>query len=403
MKAIDSFIHERLNQRQSIGTSRQLSMNDALIDFSSNDYLGFARSAELKICFESALKKYPDYKLGSTGSRLLAGNDWFTENLEKQIAAFHLAESALIFNSGYDANLGLLSSLPQRGDTIITDELVHASIIDGARLSHAHRYTFKHNDLNSLEQKLKRAQGTTMSDRSQTTVKNFAHGSFMADRKTNYTREKIYIAVEIIYSMDGDEAPLKEICNLAEQYHAALLVDEAHATGVFGTQGRGLVEKEGLTNRVFARTITFGKALGTHGAAILGSNVLRSYLINFARSFIYSTAASFCSHLATEAAYQFLIQHDHQLAINQRIHYFKEAIYATSRLIESRSPIQILLIPGNREAKNAEQGLQHAGFDVRAVLSPTVKAGSERLRICLHNHNSFEEIKNLASTINQYL
>lgn len=373
MKAIDSFIHERLNQRQSIGTSRQLSMNDALIDFSSNDYLGFARSAELKKCFESALKKYPDYKLGSTGSRLLAGNDWFTENLEKQIAAFHLAESALIFNSGYDANLGLLSSLPQRGDTIITDELVHASMIDGARLSHAHRYTFKHNDLNSLEQKLKRAQG------------------------------KIYIAVESVYSMDGDEAPLKEICNLAEQYHAALLVDEAHATGVFGTQGRGLVEKEGLTNRVFARTITFGKALGTHGAAILGSNVLRSYLINFARSFIYSTAASFCSHLATEVAYQFLIQHDHQLAINQRIHSFKEAIHATSCLIESRSPIQILLIPGNREAKNAEKGLQYAGFDVRAVLSPTVKAGSERLRICLHNHNSFEEIKNLASTINQYL
>ena len=373
MKAIDSFIHERLTQRQTIGTSRQLSVHNALIDFSSNDYLGFARSTELKTHFEDALKKYPGYKLGSTGSRLLAGNDLFTENLEKKIAAFHLAESALIFNSGYDANLGLLSSLPQRGDTIITDELVHASMIDGARLSHANRYTFKHNDLHSLEQKLKQARG------------------------------KIYIAIESVYSMDGDEAPLEKICKLAEQYHAALLVDEAHAIGIYGTRGRGLVEKEGLTKRVFARTITFGKALGTHGAAILGSNVLRAYLINFARSFIYSTAANFCSHLATEVAYKFLTQYDHQSAIYQRIHSFKEAIHNTSRLIESNSPIQIILIPGNREAKHIEQKLQHAGFDVRAILSPTVKADSERLRICLHNHNSFEEIKSLASTINKYI
>ena len=366
MKTINNFINERLDQHKTENLLRQLSNNDSLIDFSSSDYLGFARSQELKELFENTLKEYPNYKLGSTGSRLLTGNHAFTETLEDAIAAFHCAESALIFNSGYVANLGLLASLPQRGDTIIIDELVHASTIDGTKLSYANKYNFKHNDLDSLEQKLKRATG------------------------------KIYIAVESIYSMDGDTAPLQELCDLADRYDAALLVDEIHATGVFGHQGRGLVEELGLSRRVFARTITFGKALGTHGAAILGSNQLRSYLVNFARPMIYSTAASFVSHAATQAAYQFLTQRDHQSDIHQRIAYFKKEVGSSVRLIESKSPIQIVLVPGKKEAKNAAQKLQHAGFDIRAILSPSVKSGSERLRICLHNHNSFEEIKELA-------
>lgn len=362
-------IHQRLHSRWAAGSLRQLSISNSLIDFSSNDYLGFARSAELKAQFEDSLKEHPHFQLGSTGSRLLAGNDRFTEALENEIAAFHLAESALIFNSGYDANLGLLSSLPQRKDTIIADELVHASIIDGARLSYANRFMFRHNDLHSLEQKLKRSTG------------------------------KIYIVVESIYSMDGDEAPLMEICNLAERYAAAVLVDEAHAVGLFGNQGRGLVEEKGLNDRVFARTVTFGKALGTHGAAILGSNILRSFLVNFARSFVYSTAASFTSHLATKVAYHFLTQYDHQSAIHQRINLFKSIVNAGDQLVKSRSPIQMIIIPGNQEAKNAAKELSHLGFDVRPILSPSVKTGSERLRICLHNHNSLEEIEQLALSL----
>lgn len=370
MKVINTFIQARLNTRKNTNSLRQLSVNNALIDFSSNDYLGFSHSPELKTIYFEALKNHPHYPLGSTGSRLLSGNNDFIEALENEIAAFHLAQSALIFNSGYDANLGLISSLAQRNDTIISDELIHASMIDGARLSYAKRYTFKHNDLDSLHQKLKLATGN------------------------------IYILVESIYSMDGDEAPLKEICDLADRYQAAVIVDEAHAVGVFGNNGRGLVEDKELTDRVFARIITFGKALGTHGAAILGSNALRLYLINFARSFIYTTAASFSSNLAIKTAYQFLNQYNHQQLIHQRINYFKTLV-SSDRLIESKSPIQVLCISGNKEAREAGNTLKRLGFDIRPILSPTVKEGAERLRICLHNHNSLAEIEELAFNLNK--
>lgn len=370
----ENIMSQHLGKRRAAGSFRQLSAAKYLTDFSSNDYLGFARSLELKDLFQKALKNYPNTFLGATGSRLLAGNNSYTEALEKEIAAFHLAQAALIFNSGYDANLGLLSCLPQRNDTILIDQLVHASIIDGARLSYAKRHAFKHNDLNDLEQKLQRSKGN------------------------------IYIVVESVYSMDGDEAPLEEICVLAERYHAAVLVDEAHAIGIFGQQGRGLVVEKGLSDRVFARTITFGKALGTHGAAILGSELLRNYLINFARSFIYSTAASFTSHLATSLAYNFLRQtNNHQADIQKRIAFFKRIVATGEPLIPSRSPIQMLLIPGNQQAKDAASDLQRQGFDIRPILSPTVQAGSERLRICLHNHNTFEEIETLAHYLKKYL
>ena len=210
MKKINNFIEEKILERIKNSSLRNLSSNQNLADFCSNDYLGFARSERLKALIESQLKLHTSYLSGSTGSRLISGNDDFTEKLEAEIALFHNAESALIFNSGYDANVGLFSSLPQRGDTIILDELIHASIIDGARLSYANRYTFKHNDLISLEEKLKLSKGN------------------------------IYIGIESIYSMDGDAAPIAEIIELAEQYEAVVIVDEAHAVGIFGQNGRGL-------------------------------------------------------------------------------------------------------------------------------------------------------------------
>ncbi|MGB4774407.1 MAG: pyridoxal phosphate-dependent aminotransferase family protein [Daejeonella sp.] len=371
MDNITSFISKRLADREGENSLRILKPENNLIDFCSNDYLGFSRSNELKRIIEAELQNYPDYKLGSSGSRLLAGNDQFTEDLETTIAKFHQAETALIFNSGYDANLGLFSALLQRGDTIITDELIHASIIDGVRLSHANRFILKHNDLNSLENKLKLAKGN------------------------------IFIAVESIYSMDGDEAPLTEICNLSKKYNAAVIVDEAHATGIFGNSGNGLVCELGLQDEVFARTITFGKALGTHGAAVLGSKELRSYLINFARSFIYTTASSFTTHLATKMAYTFLQSVNHQTGIRERINCFRNGLTIGNRLIKSRSAIQAILFPGNKEVRNAALTLQNEGFDVRPIVSPTVPAGLERLRICLHNHNSISEIRSLAKGLNK--
>ncbi len=373
MKAVHDFITERLNQRKTSNSLRSLKTESGLFDFCSNDYLSFSRSAELKERFELEVAKHPDYRLGSSGSRLLAGNDKFSEDLESEIAQFHNAESSLLFNSGYDANVGIFSSLPQRGDTIICDEYIHASIIDGVRLSHATRFVFKHNDLGSLEEKLKASGG------------------------------KIFIAVESVYSMDGDEAPLKEICDLAEKFNAAVIVDEAHAIGVFGNYGRGITDDLGLNSKVFARVVTFGKALGVHGAAVLGSADLRDYLINYSRSFVFTTAAPYLSHLAVKVAYDFLKTNGHQTYLHERIQEFRSNLKSNSRLIKSRSAIQALLVPGNAEVREIASRIQIAGFDVRPILSPTVPAGSERLRICLHNHNSVAEIRDLCQTINQYL
>ncbi len=373
MKDINTFISESLQQRIKNHSLRTLKPENSLIDFCSNDYLGFSQSKEVKALFENELKNYSDYHIGSGGSRLLSGNHSFTESLEHKVAIFHDAESALIYNSGFDANIGLFASLPQRGDTIISDEFIHASIIDGIRLSNASRYVFRHNDLSSLEQKLKQAKG------------------------------KIFIVVESVYSMDGDEAPLEEIAKLAKQYNAALIVDEAHAVGIFGESGRGLVHELGLCEEVFARIITFGKALGTHGAAILGSSQLRSYLINFSRAFIYTTAAPFLNHLAIQCAYLYLKSRDHQSDIHQRIKLFQQSIKSETKLLYSRSAIQIIVIPGNDKAREAARLIQQGGFDVRAILSPSVAEGSERLRICLHNHNSMTEIKNLCELLNNIL
>jgi len=370
MNQAEDFIQKKLTERLQHNNFRVLKTASGLIDFCSNDYLGFARSSKLKTLILQEIKKYPDYLNGSGGSRLLTGNTVFVEELEQQIADFHEAEAGLIFNSGYDANLGLFSCLPQRGDTIITDELIHACIIDGARLSYANRYSFKHNNLNDLETKLKNAKGIC------------------------------YVAVESVYSMDGDEAPLVEMAALMEKYNANLIVDEAHATGVFG---RGLVQQLHLEDQVFARTVTFGKALGSHGAIVLGSKNLRGYLINFARPFIYTTAPSFHQLLTTKMAYQLLENsQQEQKKLKELILLFKKEMQKKhgKTLIESNSAIQSVLIPGNTNAKIKAEHLQKNRLDVRAILSPTVPAGMERLRICLHSYNTAEEINALTTLIN---
>ena len=369
MKYINEFIDQKLQERIANLSLRTLSSNTNLIDFCSNDYLGFSRSEKLKSLIETQLQRTPSYAIGSTGSRLISGNDDFTEILESEIALFHNSESALIFNSGYDANLGLFSSLPQRGDTIILDEFIHASIIDGARLSHANRYTFKHNDLNSLEEKLKLAKG------------------------------HIFIGIESIYSMDGDTAPLSDIILLAEKYSAAVIVDEAHAVGIFGKNGRGLVEHHDLTDKVFARIVTFGKALGCHGAAVLCNQNSRTYLVNFARSFIYTTAASFYTHLSIKMAYKHLLETKIS-SIHEKVELFKQRTRPIHELfVSSNSPIQCLVIAGNEKAKHLAATLQEKSFDVRAILHPTVPSGKERLRICLHSFNTDLEIEKLAQTL----
>ncbi len=366
-------LHSRLANRTLTGLLRQLRTSKGLVDFCSNDYLGMAHSPALRHAIRLADAEHADALTGATGSRLLAGQTDLADALETDLAQFYKTEATLLFNSGYDANLGLLACLPQRDDVLLTDELIHASMIDGARLSYATRHRFRHNDLTDLAEKLA-----------------------MATRQTN---GQVFVAVESVYSMDGDVAPLRELCDLCDHYGAALLVDEAHATGVYGPDGEGLVVAMGLQDRVLARVHTFGKALGVHGAAVAGPAVLRNYLINFARPFIYSTALPPHSLLAIRCAHQHLQTHpEARQHLHDRVRYFRERIAQTlpsSGWTDSTSPIQCLIVPGNDQARRLANTVQETGFDVRAILSPTVPAGQERLRICIHATNTEEEIDGL--------
>lgn len=368
-------LSSRLALRQRAGLLRQLRTADNLIDFCSNDYLGFAQSPELRLAIRRADANQHNSQTGATGSRLLTGQTQLASDVEQELAAFYRAGASLIFNSGYDANLGLLACLPQPGDTLLTDERIHASMIDGARLSYATRSRFRHNDLTDLEHQLRAVAGPG----------------------------QVFVAVESVYSMDGDLAPLRDLADLCDQYGAALIVDEAHATGIYGPNGEGLTVALSLEDRVLARVHTFGKALGVHGAAVVGPAVLRDYLINFARPFIYSTALPPHSLLAIRCAHEHLnTQADLRARLHNRLAYFRQCVSWVMPghvWTNSPSPIQCLLIPGNDNAQHVATVLQGAGFDVRAILSPTVPPGQERLRICIHAHNTEAQIDELVGVL----
>ena len=260
MDGPDHKLRQALAKRARAGSLRQLSASGAGIDFCSNDYLGLARSSPLRTLIDRIRAKHPRAPLGSTGSRLISGNSAAAEHLEARLAVYHRAEAGLLFGSGYAANSGLFACIAGPGDTLIMDELIHASSVDGARLSKARKLVFRHNDLDDLAARLDGASGAT------------------------------FIGVESLYSMGGDTAPLPEMAALAVEYGAGLVVDEAHSNGITGPGGAGSVVENGLEDCVFARVHTFGKGLGLHGAVVLGSKTLRDYLVNFCRPFVYSTA-----------------------------------------------------------------------------------------------------------------
>jgi len=226
----DSFLEKKLGQRKEQNSFRQLKLTGNKTDFCSNDYLGIVHNNLLNDKIAHSLKT------GSTGSRLLAGNYLLVEETEKQIAAFHDADAALIFNSGYDANIGLLSSVPQKGDVVLYDQLCHASLRDGIRLSFAQSFSFAHNNMKELEKKLR---------------------SFPVD-----TGRSIFIVTEAVFSMDGDFCPLSDLVHLSKQHNVHLIIDEAHAIGVVGKTGEGLSQRENLQDDIFCRVYTFGKACG---------------------------------------------------------------------------------------------------------------------------------------------
>ncbi len=359
----ETFLEKKLDERKQQNAFRTLRLPSGKIDFCSNDYLGLATSNQQPLTTNRKLSS------GSTGSRLLAGNYPLIEAVEQQIATFHQSETALIFNSGYDANLGLLSSVPQKGDTILYDFLSHASIRDGIKLSAAQSFTFLHNDLQDLERRLQQATGT------------------------------IFIVTETVFSMDGDICPLPEIMALCQQYNANLIIDEAHATGVVGNRGEGLVQHLKLQAQVFARVHTFGKACGCHGAVVLGSNTLRDYLINFAKSFIYSTALPPHAVAIIQKSYeQFPLMVTERNHLQNLITYFQNATINYPKLV-SETPIQAVVVAGNDAVKKLANTLQENGFDIRPILYPTVPKGKERLRIVLHSFNTIEEVEKLVQLL----
>ncbi len=358
---------KKLLERKQLDAYRQLKQAAGTRDFCSNDYLGITRNQLI----EKYLAGHPDRLLpaGSTGSRLLTGNYPLIEKTEKSIADFHEAPCGLLFNSGYDANTGLLSAVPQRGDTIVYDYLIHASLRDGIRLSNAQSYSFQHNNTDDLKKKLKAATGN------------------------------LFVVTESVFSMDGDLAPLKKIAALCARFEANLIVDEAHATGVIGEQGGGLVQELGLQEACFARIHTFGKACGAHGAVVLGSETLKCFLVNFCRPFMYTTALPPMSVAAIEAAYQIFPYLDEERRhLEQLITLFQSATLPY-RLLISRTPVQGIIIPGNSEVKAVAAQLQNKGWDIRPILYPTVPRGEERLRIVLHAFNTADEVQELLTDI----
>lgn len=359
---IGAFLDARLQKRKNEGVLRSLPLSQGLVDLTSNDYFGFASSPDL---LESVSRKID--RIGATGSRLLTGNHPFYEELEEKIANFHHAESCLIYNTGYIANLGLIAALGTEEATFLYDLEIHASMIDGMRLSRAKSIPFRHNDPDSLEWRLKEAS------------------------------PPIFVLVESIYSISGDFSPLKEISVLCSQYGAALIVDEAHATGVCGQNGMGYVAELGLESLAFARMHTFSKALGSHGACVIGSRMLKEYLINFSRPLIYTTALPLSALSLIEVGYEKLQKESriYQQRLKTLIAYFQQR----SGIRGSQSPIQPIYISGTDKVRHFSKKLMEQGLDVRAMVSPTTKRGKECLRVVLHSFNKEEEIDKLIEVL----
>ena len=330
MRAMDTLkysLSKKLFERFQNGNVRNLSTSFQGFDFSSNDYLGLANSLLLKEQIYSSLEN--ESPIGATGSRLLSGNSKLVMDLEEELAIKFNSEGALLFNSGMDLNIGLLSTIPKEGDTIILDQYIHASLKMGSKLSQASTFYFRHNCLINLERKLASAKGN------------------------------IFVVVESVYSMDGDIAPLKEMVELCDKYGANLLVDEAHGAGVLGPKSRGLVAQLGLEKKVLGRIVTFGKAFGVHGAVFLGDPVIIKYLVNFCQSFIYTTALPPHSLISIREAIRFSWEHpDLQLKLQENIELFKTKM----EIKNQESPIFPIRFPSLELLESTFLKLKAKGF-----------------------------------------
>ena len=364
MKPLSKRLAEKLDYRAAEGTLRSVSYTKGLVDFYSNDYLSLAK---LRVDTSEEL-------FSGTGSRLISGTSTSALDCEQSVAGFFGYAAALFFNSGYDANLGLFSSIPQKGDTVLYDRDIHASIRDGIRLSHASSFSFKHNDIEDLERLLDKQHGGD-----------------------------IYVAVESLYSMKGDIAPLEQLAKLTDRFGAYLIVDEAHGAGVLGKNGKGMVHEFALQDQVLAQVTTFGKAFGAHGAAVLGNNFLRTYLINFARSFIYTTALPPHSYLRVNEILSRTDLESRRIKLLGNISLLRSLLPKSFACSHECSPIQIIHFRDREKLDSVARKMQQNGFGVKAIFSPTVPESEECLRINLHTDNTEEEIRRLADQLNSAL
>jgi 8-amino-7-oxononanoate synthase len=351
--------------------SRRLAERAGL-DFSSNDYLGLAGDPTLATAVRGAIDA--GVPIGSGGSRLLRGNHAAHEALEAQAAAFFGAESALYFSTGYAANAALLATLPQRGDLILYDALIHASAHEGMRLSRAEARSAAHNDVGDFEDAI-------------------------LDWRHEGGTGRVWITVESLYSMDGDQAPLADLAALADRHDAILIVDEAHATGVFGPDGRGLAaELAGRANLITLHTC--GKALGCEGALLCGPAVVRDFLVNRGRAFIFSTAPSPLMAVAVGAALRLIAEPTRR----DRLHALRaraEALLAPVGVRPTGSQILPLIVGEDARTMAMATALQARGFDVRGIRPPTVPAGTSRLRISLTLNVDEADIAALAAALGE--
>ena len=375
VKSPVSEISRRLDDElESLASQDQLRRLDAIsgVNLSSNDYLGLAADPRLRQAVVSALAE--GIPVASTGSRLLSGNSEIWEQLEFEIARFMGMEAVLYFNSGYSANVGVLSALIRPGDVVFSDAANHASIIDGLRLSGARKVIFPHLDMNYLDRELR---------------KDFAGAA------------QKFIVSESIFSMDGDRAPLADLVALAEKYGAELVIDEAHATGVVGPRGRGLVAAYGLSDRVLVSIHPCGKALAGMGCFVCCSEKLKQYLVNRARTFIFSTALPPYLAAQMRAAIQIVNSADRERSDLAALSAFLRAQLRKSGFDIGRGDTQIvpIFLGENARARRFSVLLNDAGFGVRPIRPPSVPPGTSRLRISLHAKLSADVLARLTDVL----
>jgi 8-amino-7-oxononanoate synthase len=346
------------------------------VDFTSNDYLGLAESDDYRQVAADALAR--GVPVGAGGSRLLRGNHEEHESLEREAAQFFGAESTLFFGAGFSANSALLSTLPQRGDLIVHDALIHASAHEGMRLTRAQCVSAAHNDASAFEDAIR-------------------------DWRARGGAGRPWIIAESLYSMDGDLAPLDELASIAERHDAFLLVDEAHATGVFGPGGRGRAAMlEGRDNVVTLHTC--GKALGVFGALVCLPRVLRDFLVNRCRAFIFATAPSPLLAATMRAALKIVEKaDDRRAALTARVELARKELRQINGVAASGSQIVPIVLGSDARALSFASAMQAHGYDIRAIRPPTVPEGTARLRIALTLHVSEAEIVSMIADLRREL